>query len=179
MVGGLGIKIFIMRVVKLAIISFIFFFLLITGISLFIPSTVRISRATGIGVTKEKVMEQLADPANWKNWFPVDAAVQPVYVGGKISGIRMDTSSAQALVFASKNDSAVTATYIGPAAKKISTGWLVLSGSGPADVTVQWWMDFKLRWYPWEKFASLLFEKRYGTQMETGLNRLKKLLENN
>jgi hypothetical protein len=38
-------------------------------------------------------------------------------------------------------------------------------------------MQFKLRWYPWEKFASLLFEKQYGTQMEAGLNKLKAYLE--
>jgi hypothetical protein len=40
-------------------------------------------------------------------------------------------------------------------------------------------MDFRLRWYPWEKFSSLLFEKQYGTQMEAGLESLKQLAEDN
>jgi hypothetical protein len=34
-----------------------------------------------------------------------------------------------------------------------------------------------LRWYPWEKFASLGLEKTYGSQMEVGLTRMKALLE--
>jgi hypothetical protein len=38
-------------------------------------------------------------------------------------------------------------------------------------------MDFHLRWYPWEKFGSLLLEKSYGTKMEMGLMSLKKLAE--
>jgi len=44
---------------------------------------------------------------------------------------------------------------------------------------VQWWMDFKLRWYPWEKFSSLFFENIYGAQMEKGLDNLKRLAEAN
>ena len=57
-----------MRIIKLAIISFIFFALLITGISLFFPSHIRISKAIDIRTGKEEVMAQVADAANWKNW---------------------------------------------------------------------------------------------------------------
>ncbi|HEU4861369.1 MAG TPA: hypothetical protein VFT15_16100, partial [Chitinophagaceae bacterium] len=45
--------------------------------------------------------------------------------------------------------------------------------------TLQWYMDFKLRWYPWEKFKSLFFENIYGFQMERGLENLKQLSEGN
>jgi hypothetical protein len=38
-------------------------------------------------------------------------------------------------------------------------------------------MDFRLSWYPWEKFSSLFYEKTYGAMMERGLNDLKKRLE--
>jgi hypothetical protein len=37
-------------------------------------------------------------------------------------------------------------------------------------------MDFRLSWYPWEKFSSLFYEKTYGTMMETGLLNFKKRL---
>ena len=56
-----------MRLIKLAILSFLFLFLLVTGFSLFIPSTVRISRATSIMASKDVVMQQVAEPVNWKN----------------------------------------------------------------------------------------------------------------
>jgi hypothetical protein len=34
-------------------------------------------------------------------------------------------------------------------------------------------MDFRLRWYPWQKFGSLLYEDTYGTMMQQGLQKLK------
>ena len=80
-----------MRLIKLALLSFVFLFLLITGFSLFIPSTVRISRATGIMAPKEVIMKQVAEPGNWKNWFPLNGPAEPMYVNGEIKGIIMDT----------------------------------------------------------------------------------------
>jgi hypothetical protein len=44
--------------------------------------------------------------------------------------------------------------------------------------TVQWYFDFHLRWYPWEKLASLLLEKVYGTRMAQSLERLRAVAEN-
>ena len=51
-----------MRVIKLGILSFIFLFVLVTIISLFIPSHIRISRATDINGAKQDVMNLIADP---------------------------------------------------------------------------------------------------------------------
>ncbi|HVE60520.1 MAG TPA: hypothetical protein VNA26_01785 [Chitinophagaceae bacterium] len=38
-------------------------------------------------------------------------------------------------------------------------------------------MDFHLKWYPWQKFSSLLYEERYGTMMQNGLTNLKEITE--
>lgn len=43
---------------------------------------------------------------------------------------------------------------------------------------VQWYFDFKLNWYPWEKFGSITFDQQFGPVMERSLNNLKKLVEN-
>ena len=51
---------------------------------------------------------------------------------------------------------------------------------GAEDSTVvQWYFDFKLKWYPWEKFGSIIFDKQLGPPMESSLARLKKFMENN
>lgn len=48
-----------------------------------------------------------------------------------------------------------------------------------ASITVvQWYFDIKLKWYPWEKFGSIIFDKQFGPPMERSLNNLKKLVEN-
>ena len=111
------------RFFKLAVISFIIFFIFLYLMSLLIPSQVRISRAINIEAPPETVLPLIADTANWKQW----------------------------------ND----------------------MSSGTIDITiVQWYFDFRLRWYPWEKFGSITFDKQFGTSMESSLNNLKKVITN-
>lgn len=164
-----------MRVIKLGIISIIFFSILITGISLFFPSHVRISKAIDISASKDSLMNQIGDAAKWKNWYPGADTSALFFVEGKIKGIT--SGNKQDLVIKEVNDSAVLTMNVGPDSKKGESGWNIFPGRIPNSFTVQWYMDFHLRWYPWEKFSSLLLEKRYGAMMEQGLTNLKALLE--
>jgi Polyketide cyclase / dehydrase and lipid transport len=166
------------KAIKLALISFVILFLLVTVISLFIPSNVRISKALQMNASKEKVMEQVANAANWKNWFPGMDTAQLFYVAGKVEGMVLNEKSKRFLAISERNENGVQAEYKGIKQKKVMTGWNIMPDRDNT-VTVQWYMDFTLRWYPWEKFSSILFEKQYGPQMEQGLSRMKNLVENN
>src|SRR6478672_236613 len=57
-----------MRIVKLVLISAVILFLLITALSLLLPSHVRISRAIDISASKEKIIPFVADLQEWKKW---------------------------------------------------------------------------------------------------------------
>lgn len=164
-----------MRLIKLAIISFIFFFLLITGISLLIPSNVRISKARDINADKDSVLVQINDATNWKNWYPGADTLELLRIEGVVKGII--TRETQGIIISSANDSVVTAGNAGPGSRRSEMGWNIMQQGGKGPVTVQWYMDFHFRWYPWEKFSSLLLEKRYGVVMEQGLDKLKKFVE--
>ena len=164
-----------MRIIKLGIISIIFFSILITGISLFFPSHVRISKATDIITNKDSLLSQIADATKWKNWYPGADTFPLLFTEGKVRGIEID--SRQGLIINEVNDSAVLTMNVGPHSKRGESGWNFFPGHIPNSITLQWYMDFHLRWYPWEKFSSLLLEKRYGPMMEQGLERLKALLE--
>ena len=146
-----------MKYIKLALISFIFFALLLTGISLLFPSHVRISKAIDINASKEQVLMQLKDTSNWKNWYPGADSLLP----------SVD------LTF---NDSLVKFQQIREG-KKAEEGWNIIQTERPNITTVQWYMDIKLSWYPWEKFSSIMLENRYGPFMEKGLAGLKVYLE--
>lgn len=165
-----------MKLIKLGLFSFILIFLLITAISLFIPSTITLSKATRLRATKQELMQQLANPDEWKNWFPGADTMQVLMIEGKPQGLILNEKKQRTLLINESSDTAVRAVYQG-ISKNVTTGWNVLHGASTDSVSVQWYMQFKLRWYPWEKFASLLFEKQYGTQMEMGLNKLKAYLE--
>jgi Polyketide cyclase / dehydrase and lipid transport len=164
-----------MGVIKLGFISLIVFFLIITGISLFIPSHIRISKATDINASKDSVVNQLNNPTNWKKWYPGADTAEFFMAEGKIQGIL--TGDLKGLIITNSTDSSVTTANAGTNSKKGESGWNIYDGRTPNTVTVQWYMDFHLHWYPWEKFSSLLLEKRYGAMMEQGLDKLKKLLE--
>ncbi len=164
-----------MGIIKLGFISLLVFALLITGISLFFPSHIRISKAVDITASKDSVINQLSNAENWKKWFPGGDTAVSVMAEGKIIGI--STGGSTGLVITTANDSAVLAVSVGPKSKSSESGWNIFDGSRPNTVTVQWYMDFYLRWYPWEKFSSLLLEKRYGPMMEQGLDKLKSILE--
>lgn len=143
-----------MRYIKLGLISIVVFALLITAFSLLIPSQVRISKAIDISVSRDSLLLQLNNTANWKNWYPGADSMQQL---SEITG---------------STDSTVVARQ-----DKAESGWNIYDAGIPGTLTVQWYMDFHLQWYPWEKFSSLLLEKRYGPVMEKGLDNLKKRLE--
>lgn len=151
-----------MRIIKLGIISLVAFAMMITLISLFFPSHVRISKAINIGAPADSVLRRLQTMSRWHPAYDSSGGLpDTVLAGNRISPGEIDYT-----LLAEQNGS-------------VRNGWKILSGLNPDSVTVQWYMDFKLRWYPWEKFSSMLFEGRYGPHMETGLGRLKQLAEAN
>lgn len=164
-----------MKLIKLGVISLLVFALMITGISLLFPSKVRISKAIDINVAKDSVLKQVSDPVNWKKWYPGTDTSDYLFLEGKIRGYI--TGDNRGLMIKTVTDSSVLAINTGNGSKKGEQEWIIYNSSVPNTVTVQWYMDIYLRWYPWEKFSSLLLEKRYGPMLEKGLENLKAQLE--
>ena len=166
-----------MRVIKLAILSFIFLFLLITIISLFIPANIRISKATNIAADDKIVYTYIDDLPDWKQWHPALKNVpEDEFVVLKDSSVSVQGTTIT--ILERKNEELVT-EMVTVKGRPIISALKVIRHEGGDSSTLQWYMDFKLRWYPWEKFRSLFFENIYGIQMEQGLENLKQLSEGN
>ena len=148
-----------MRILKLIIGSIVVMFLILTLVSFFIPSKVRISKAIDIRDQQSLLLPQIADESNWKNWFFVNEKAEQHF---------------------NIVESGKTRIVAEPVAKgkKLYNTWSLLSYPGSDTVTVHWYMDFYMKWYPWEKFSSLLLEKTYGSRMAESLEKLKILVEN-
>lgn len=153
-----------MRIIKLAILSFIVLFGILTLMSLLIPSRLRISRATNLSANRSQIFAALKNEPTW----------HPAY---------LDTASAQQMAAmktsaAAETDSTLIYTLQQPGRRPVTNGYQ-LHGTAPSDsVVLQWYMEFNLRWYPWEKASSLFYEATYGRMMEQGLTALKKQLSN-
>jgi len=174
------------RIIKLAIISFIFLFLVVTGISLLIPSHVRISKAINIHTVADSVWSQLDDLRKWESWNPFfhNLATKQVTdldtAGGKLNAVKVETTT---IKWKEKKTDEHIAEMLSANRLPLMSGWKCISHNATASnaetdsITLQWYMDFRLRWYPWEKFSSLMLENSYGIKMEQGLTNLKAILE--
>ncbi|MDB5253020.1 MAG: hypothetical protein JWP27_2189 [Flaviaesturariibacter sp.] len=152
-----------MHFIKLALLSFLFLFLVVTGISLFIPSHIRISKATNLAVPADSAWRLIRDTAHWKEWHPWF-----MQSPGLVSQIGVNWTA--------QNDS-VSSVEMSQATKKtLLNTWQVHRYASTDSITLQWYMDFHPRWYPWEKFGSLFYESSYGTVMEAGLANLRNRL---
>lgn len=163
-----------MRFVRLTLFSLIILFLVVTAISLLFPSSVIVSRAVNINAPKDSVFIYIKDMRGWKLW--IEGMDKPAVK------ILSDTES----------DMAGTKVVIDPAAYPvIKSLWQNARGKYmiatinlfeyPAhkNTTVQWQYEQHVKWYPWEKFGSMMNDKILGPMMETDLNNLKKLIEKN
>lgn len=166
-----------MKYIRLLFFSFLFLFLLVTGISFFIPSRVRISKAINVKASTEAIWQQVGDMNKWKGWNPFFEKV-PAEKMANIDTVHGVTINGTTIQWRQKNRDEYIAAMERAGKNPVLNGWKCIT-HGPASdsTTVQWYMDFHLSWYPWEKFSSLLFEKSYGFKMETGLSNLKRILE--
>jgi thiamine kinase-like enzyme len=161
-----------MRFIKLALISVVVLFGLITLISLLLPSHIRISRAIDIYAASEKVYLQVADIRQWDKWNEYIRA----YHNKKFEGSRLKTDEI-IVIISGKTDSLVTSVWQQPSGNKFESGFTVIAQDGSHTI-LQWYFDFHLKWYPWEKFQSIIYDQQFGPVMEKSLTNLKKIVEN-
>ena len=161
-----------MRFVKLAIISAVVLFIVIYLFSLIIPSTVRVSRAIDISAPKDSLVAQLADLRQWKQWNEMANSRELSNEQFQENAI---TSEQMTITKKAQVGDTLLTDWKQPNARVLNSGFTWYGNDG--QLVVQWYFDIKLRWYPWEKFGSIVFDKELGPPMEQSLEQLKKLCE--
>lgn len=157
-----------MRLLKLAIISFVVFFGIITLMSLAIPSNIRISKAVNVSAEAQSPFAYISNMAAWPQWHPAfkEGNMQQTLQQNNIT-----------LTPLAVTDTLVTVQWQQEGRRPVINGFQLHSFAGADSLTLQWYMDFKLPWYPWHKFGSLFYEKTYGVMMEQGLANLKEKVQ--
>jgi len=164
-----------MRLIKLGILSFVFLFLLVTVISLFIPSQLRISKAVNIQTDFGSLYNQISALKNWQNWHPALKKLPADEFTFSPDHHMLIRNDQLKIIDSTKNEIVTELTKSN--GRPIISRLKIIAYQHSDSLTLQWYFDFKLRWYPWEKFRSLFYENIYGVQMEQGLANLKELLE--
>lgn len=161
-----------MRLIKLAIISAVVLFVIVLGITSLIPSHVRISRAVNIEASQDSIATLVSVINDWQSWNELVKQIPPSKIQYRVQQLNTDSLSIKVTHATADTVKTVWKSYSG---KEIA-GVFTFSKAGNATI-VQWYFDFYQRWYPWEKFASINFDKQWGPQMEKSLDNLKNMLE--
>jgi hypothetical protein len=161
-----------MKYVKLALISFILLFGIATLISLLLPSTVIVSRAIDISGSRDSIVYQISNLSEWKSWL-ANRDTLAVEVKDNNTFRMGETKVAITAVSATE----VKTEWQVKEGQKMPGTFNIISHQGTPLITVQWQFVQKLKWYPWEKFASIVSDKVLGPFMEQSLDNLKKRVE--
>lgn len=162
-----------MRIVKLIVISAIVFFGLACVVAFFIPSRIRVFRMTAIGPNKVVVLDHVRDISKWKNWYPNFENVELSNVRAVDGKVVAATANGINLKIVESADSVVV-VRMQRGDRPVINGWQINKDIRNDSLALQAYMDFDLKWYPWEKFSSLLLDKSYGDRLAEALNNLKK-----
>ncbi len=169
-----------MRFAKLILTGIIGMFIIMTLLSLLIPSKVIVSRTTLVNnTTVDKVQQQIRSFNNWKNWYPVfkNETVQ-VKIDSISNTAQINYKGKTAeLRFTSATDSSFSFLTIAPGENDISNQIIAIAVPNQNNVQVEWRAVNKLKWYPWEKFYGIFVDKLTGGSYESGLQGLKNYLE--
>jgi hypothetical protein len=160
-----------MRLIRFLLISAVILSGLVTAISLLLPSTVIVSRAVEVNANQEVISYFVSDLAHWDAWM---AEWKENKVTFKDSTAFIGTQSIQPI---GHTDSSATFNWVatGQAPYQVQLEWLHLKES---TYVIHWSFEQHVKWYPWEKFQTLLNEKLLGTKMELGLASLKEAIDN-
>lgn len=154
-----------MKLIRFVLISVLVIGILITAISSLFPSVVITSRAVEVNATSAQIQHCVSNLSAWKGWMS-DWKDQSVLVQDSIAIV-----GTQRIELISKTDSSVVLNWIttGQAPYKVQIEWLPLQ---EGSYVIHWSFEQHVRWYPWEKFQTLLNEKVLGAKMEEELQHL-------
>ncbi len=158
-----------MKLIKLVVFSVLILSVLVTAISLLLPNTVIVSRAVEVKCTPDKIAFFTTDLKHWNAWMS----------DWKQNEVRLQNDTAfigtQMIHYESKTDSSVNYKWVatGQAPYQVKIEWFPLE---KGNFVIHWTFEQHVRWYPWEKFQTLLNEKLLGSKMEQELQNLQELI---
>jgi hypothetical protein len=172
-----------MRFIKPFIIGIVGLFIVITLLSLLIPSKIKVSRAIVIAAPTGKILAQITDLKNWKNWQPLfksDSATITFSSPSAASNAYCDinyNNTVTHLQVTSIDSSSIHFLLTAPGEDPIENEISITPVIEHDQVEVEWKALTILPWYPWEKFYGIFIDKITGSGYESSLEGLKDYIE--
>lgn len=173
-----------MRLIRFAIFL-IGIFIIIFLLSLLLPSNVTITKSVDINASREKVINQIVDFEQWKNWYPAfkneDFSItKNERPANTISSVTLHDSSGKWLrvILLDTSKQTINVNLQSRSSLKIHYQFVLIPKLSH-QIQLSWNVIIHLGWLPWKKFEGIMLDKFSGSQYEDALNELKKAAESN
>jgi hypothetical protein len=169
--------------VKAVLFVFVGLFILMTLISLLIPSRIVLVSATTLKADSMQLYEEVSDLQKWKRWHPVfkadSANINFSTPSNKINAYaEWETKGKKnRIVIISKVYPTVEIALQREGENDVRNILTILPVYEQGNMQVQWQSITTLKWYPWEKFSGIFIEKMAGSSNDLALESLKAFLE--
>jgi carbon monoxide dehydrogenase subunit G len=159
-------------------------FVIIFLVSLLLPSHVTVLKYVEINAPAEKVMNQVVNFAEWKNWYPafkdenitvlknpsaknVLSSVTLKDVNGKSVNLNLVDTNHHTIDIQLQSSSSMQVNYQFVVLPKMNN-----------QTQLTWNVNIGLGWLPWKKIQGIFMDKFSGQQYQIALENLKKAAEN-
>lgn len=163
---------------KLIIASVIILFGVVFFLFALFPSDMSVSRVVRINAPKDSVFREISDLRTWRKWNELIKAHSSGNAGKTLAdqtdSSRLSTGNLTVYLVKETKDSIITQWR--DSSGRSFLGKYILTGSD-GQIVLQWNLEFHIHWYPWEKLASMFYDKQLGPLMENSLMNLRKALE--
>lgn len=170
-----------MKLIRAGLFVFGGLFLVMTLISMLIPSTIMTAKAVTVQCDSTKLFSVVSNLQNWKNWHPVfvaDSNKITITDAGN-TATWSSTGKENKIVITKTAYPEVNFLLQREGENDMENTIYVNRVEEAGNMQVQWKSVVKLKWYPWEKFAGIFIEKLSGAGYEAALASLKKCVEGN
>jgi hypothetical protein len=172
-----------MRLLKGFILALAGLFIVVTLVSLLIPSKVVVSRGVVVNATASKILPQIVNLHNWEHWHPVFKAMPGAMhyskdtIGPGSFCEWENNGKKNKLLITAQADNQVSIALVRKGENDVINILSILPLADSGSVQVEWRAQTKLKWYPWEKFYGIFIEKLTGQGYDDALNSLKTYVE--
>jgi hypothetical protein len=172
-----------MKMFKGVFIVFVGLFVLVTLISLLIPSRIMTAKAVSVQADSLRLFNEVSDLKNWNNWHPAfknDSTLLTLNAEtDKVNSFATwkQKTKTYKLIIIEKKYPLVKISIQTEGQLDMENIFTVMPVLEQGNMQVQWQSITHLRWYPWEKFSGIFVEKMAGSGNEAALNSLKSFVE--
>jgi len=173
-----------MKLFKGFVIAIAGLFIVVTLLSLLMPSTVLTARSVVIQSSSSKIMDQVKDFQNWKNWHPLFKHQKNIMIsitspGNKKCAEWESDNKKHSLIMTDTAQNYARLIFQTCGENDMLNKIELINFKDSNNIQVEWSAVSQLKWYPWEKFSGIFIDKMSGPGYEAALNDLKYYVENN